>query len=84
MAKVADPILSMPALSRDEALAQAADEVGLAAPYRPCVGPLLRDPEGRWPRCCGSNCEPCNAMLVRVAARALELMATPRLAPLPE
>ncbi len=71
-------------MTLDEALTQAADEASLADSYRACVRPLLRDPEGRWPRCCGSGCEPCNARLVQVAVRTLELLQTPRQAPLPE
>jgi hypothetical protein len=71
-------------VTRDDALACAAQEFGLAEGYRPCVLPLIRDREGRWPRCCGSGCEPCAQTLVRVAARALELMGSPRQAPLPE
>jgi hypothetical protein len=68
----------------DEALSRASAELGLAEVYRPCVKPLLRAPEGRWPRCCGSQCEPCIATLCRVAARTLELVGTPRAAALPE
>lgn len=67
----------------EAALDQASVEWGLASYYRDCVRPLLRNPEGRWPRCCDSGCEPCNAVLVRVAVRALELMGTPRQAALP-
>ena len=70
-------------MTLDEALNQAADEAHLAD-YRVCIRPLLRDAEGRWPRCCGSGCEPCNARLVQVAARTLELLGTPRQASLPE
>jgi hypothetical protein len=67
----------------DAALAQASDEHQLPSHYRDIVRPLLRDPEGRWPACCGGGCEPCQAVLVRVAARALELMDRPRQAKLP-
>lgn len=68
----------------DEALERAADELGLPTWYRASVRPLLRDPDGRWPRCCGGGCEPCAQNLVRVAARALELLGTPRTAPHPD
>jgi hypothetical protein len=71
-------------MTLDEALHAAADEAKLAGYYRDCLRPLLRDAEGRWPRCCGSGCEPCNADLCRTAARALALLGTPRQAPLPE
>jgi hypothetical protein len=67
----------------DLALARASEELGLPAYYRSSVRPLLRDPEGRWPQCCGGGCEPCSQRLVAVAARTLELLGTPRKAPLP-
>lgn len=60
-------------MSVDEALAQAANEVGLADYYRPLVRPLLRDRE-HWPRCCGGGCEPCADLLIRVARRTIELL----------
>lgn len=64
--------------SLDEALEKAAIEKGLALYYRSCVRPLLRDPEGRWPTCCGSGCDPCMDLLTAVARRTLVLMGTPR------
>ena len=66
-----------------QALVQAADELGLPAHYISCVKPLLRDPEGRWPRCCGGGCEPCAQTLVDVALRTLQLLGKKREAPLP-
>jgi hypothetical protein len=66
------------------ALTRASDEVGLPTYYRSLVRPLLRDAEGRWPQCCGGGCEPCSQTLCRVAARTLELLGTPRKAPLPD
>lgn len=59
----------------DACLAKASDENGLEDYYRDCVRPLLRLPETGWPRCCGSNCEPCSETLRRVAKRTLELLA---------
>jgi hypothetical protein len=56
----------------DRALTAASDELGLQPWYRDCVRPLLRMERTRWPRCCGGNCEPCNALLVAVAERVLE------------
>ncbi len=70
-------------MTLDEALVQAAGEHQLASYYVDIVRPLLRNPEGRWPWCCGGGCEPCAQVLVKVAARTLELMGTPRQAPLP-
>ena len=70
-------------MTLEEALQTASDAAGLATHYRVCVRPLLRDPEGFWPRCCDSGCEPCNRDLCAVAARALSLMGTPRHEPLP-
>ncbi len=70
-------------MTLDEALHQACDEVRLAPDYRDIVRPLLRDPEGRWPRCCAGNCEPCMQAVSRAAKRALELLGTPRKAPIP-
>ncbi len=67
----------------DEAIAAAADEANLQPWYRDCLRPLIRDPEGYWPRCCAGGCEPCNRVLCDVAARALTLMGRPRRAPLP-
>ena len=58
----------------EQALKQASEEHGLAEDYRPCVRPLLRAPEGPWPRCCGGGCEPCAETLIAVAKRALELV----------
>jgi hypothetical protein len=70
-------------MTLEEAIHAASDERGLAPYYRDCLRPLLRDPEGAWPRCCGDGCEPCNMVLCEVAARALTLMGTPRREPLP-
>ena len=67
----------------NQALTQACADARLDECYRDCVRPLLRDPEGRWPSCCGSRCEPCNAVLCRAAARTLELLGAHRRAPLP-
>lgn len=69
-------------MTLDEALTQASRDHGLADYYRDTVRPLLRDPEGRWPRCCGGGCEPCAQTLTKVAVRTLELLGTPRTAPL--
>jgi hypothetical protein len=68
----------------EAALIRASEELKLPSYYRSSVRPLLRDPEGRWPVCCGGGCEPCAQTLIRVAARTLELMGTPRKAPLPD
>lgn len=74
----------VPEAELELALTRASEELQLPTYYRSSVRPLLRNPEGHWPRCCGGGCEPCAQTLVRVAARALELMGTPRKAPLPE
>ena len=71
-------------MTLDEALTAASAQLALAPYYRDCVRPLLRDPEGHWPRCCGGGCEPCAQTLKLVAARTLELLGTPRRAPIPE
>ncbi len=68
----------------DSALARASEELGFPSYYQSCVRPLLRNPEGRWPRCCGGGCEPCAQTLIQVAMRTLELLGTPRQAPLPD
>jgi hypothetical protein len=65
------------------ALRRACEECGLADAYRGCVYPLLRDPEGAWATCCGGGCHPCSQTLADVAWRTLELLGTPRRAPLP-
>jgi hypothetical protein len=65
-------------MNLEDALSRASDENGLAPEYRDCVRPLLRDPDGKWPECCGGNCEPCALVLVRVATRTLELLGRPR------
>lgn len=57
----------------EAALQQASEEERLPTYYRDCVRPLLREGSPT-PRCCGSNCEPCNATLLRVAKRVRELM----------
>ncbi|WP_375770572.1 hypothetical protein NR798_06655 [Archangium gephyra] len=64
-----------------EALRQACEELGLPLTYRACVHPLLRDPEGEWPQCCGGGCYPCAQTLVDVAVRTLQLLGTPRTSP---
>ena len=58
----------------DRALVQASEECGLQDYYRDCVRPLLLMPMSQWPMCCGSNCEPCSQILVRVATRICELL----------
>lgn len=64
------------------ALREAAEECGLAESYRSCVNPLLRNPEGRWPRCCGGGCDPCAQTLIDVATLVLQRLGTPRQAPI--
>jgi len=59
----------------NRALKQAGEECGLQDYYRDCVRPLFLMPITQWPMCCGSNCEPCSQMLVRVASRMCELLA---------
>ncbi|ATB32350.1 hypothetical protein [Melittangium boletus] len=66
------------------ALRRASEELGFPSYYEACVRPLVRDPEGHWPRCCGGGCDPCAQRLIQVALRTLELLGTPRVAPLPE
>lgn len=61
-------------MSKEEALEQARIEVGLPSYYVDNVRPLLRDPDGPWPRCCAGDCEPCAQTLIRVAVRTLELL----------
>jgi len=68
--------------SVQDALRQACDELGLPFTYRGCVHPLLRDPEGEWPPCCGGGCYPCAQTLADVAVRTLQLLGTPRTSPL--
>ena len=63
------------------ALERASDELGLPSYYRSCVRPLLRNPEGRWPRCCGGGCEPCAETLIQVALQVLKELGTPRSTP---
>ena len=70
-------------MTLDDALQAACDEVKLQSYYRDLVRPLVRDPEGRWPRCCAGNCEPCMQVVTRAALRTLELLGTPRKAPAP-
>lgn len=70
--------------AQQKALDDAAEEVGLPTWYRTLVRPLMRDPEGRWPRCCGGGCDPCAMALCDVARLALQKLGTPRKAPLPD
>ncbi|AKQ69125.1 hypothetical protein A176_006037 [Myxococcus hansupus] len=65
------------------ALRRACEEAGVPDSLRGCVYPLLRDPEGEWPGCCGGGCYPCAASLADVAVRTLELLGTPRQSPVP-
>ena len=55
------------------ALNEASDAVGLQVHYRACVRSIVNAPLERWPRCCGSGCEPCNQVLCEVARRVLVL-----------
>ncbi|GMU00106.1 hypothetical protein KH5H1_42250 [Corallococcus caeni] len=71
-------------LALEDALSRASAEHQLPSYYQSSVRPLLRNPEGRWPHCCGGGCEPCAQTLIRVALRTLELMGTPRQSPPPD
>jgi hypothetical protein len=68
------PVVRTPELVA--ALRDASTEVGLQEWYRDCVWPLLGMPRERWPHCCGSGCEPCNATLVAVAEKVLDRVAS--------
>lgn len=68
----------------EQLLTEACEEENLPLYYRSCVKPLLRDPNGRWPRCCGGGCDPCASTLIAVATRVLNALGTPRTAPLPD
>jgi hypothetical protein len=68
----------------DSALHRASAELSFPSYYEACVRPLLRNPEGHWPRCCAGGCEPCAQTLIRVALRTLEILGTPRVTPIPE
>ena len=63
---------------------RASQELSFPSYYEACVRPLLRNPEGHWPRCCAGGCEPCAQTLIRVAQRTLEILGTPRVTPIPE
>jgi hypothetical protein len=58
-----------------EAIAAAADEVGLDAWYRSSVEPLMGLADRDMPRCCGGGCEPCSETLIEVAVRARRRLA---------
>jgi hypothetical protein len=75
MADPSDPVVKA-------AMEAACDACGLAEHYRSCVRPLLRNPEGRWPRCCGGGCEPCAQTLIDVAVLTLKELGTPRESPI--
>jgi len=68
----------------NSALRRASEELSFPSYYEACVRPLLRNPEGHWPRCCAGGCEPCAQTLIKVAQRTLELLGTPRVTPIPE
>lgn len=57
------------------AIDAASEEVGLDAWYRTCVEPLMSLEPSRYPRCCGSGCEPCSETLIEVAVRAKRKLA---------
>ncbi len=63
------------AMTVNEAIERASDEVGLQRWYRSMVGPLLKMPRTQWPRCCGGGCEPCSLTLIAVAERAQSLLS---------
>ena len=62
------------AVTVDEAIERASDEVGLQRWYRSLVRPLLTMPRTQWPRCCAGGCEPCSLTLIAVAERAQALL----------
>lgn len=64
------------AVTIDEAIERASDEVGLQRWYRSLVRPLLAMPRTQWPRCCAGGCEPCSLTLIAVAERVQALTAT--------
>ncbi|HEX4336443.1 MAG TPA: hypothetical protein VH062_11055 [Polyangiaceae bacterium] len=67
--------MGLPRTTELEAALEAASERhGLASYYRDCVRPLLGAPVSRWPRCCGSGCEPCAMTLIAVAETVYELL----------
>ncbi len=74
----------VPEAQLEAALARASEEFQLPSYYQSSVRPLLRNPEGHWPRCCAGGCEPCAQTLIQVALRTLELLGSPRVTPIPE
>jgi len=67
----------------DEVVFAACDAVRLSRDHAGLVRTLVRDPEGRWPRCCAGDCDPCMQAITRAALRTLEALGTPRSSPAP-
>jgi hypothetical protein len=59
----------------EQALTIALEENQLPEGYRQSVRELIDQPEADWPRCCGSDCDPCVLTLQRAAARARQVAA---------
>lgn len=78
------PVADFTEEQMNSALHRASEELSFPSYYEACVRPLLRNPEGHWPRCCAGGCEPCAQTLIKVAQRTLEILGTPRVTPIPE
>ena len=78
------PVADLTEEQMNSALRRASEELAFPSYYEACVRPLLRNPEGHWPRCCAGGCEPCAQTLIQVALRTLEILGTPRATPIPE
>ena len=65
-------------VSLEEALDKALWENQLDPAYRDMVVDLLDTPADEWPRCCGSDCDPCVVTLSRVVTRVRHLAGTSR------
>jgi hypothetical protein len=59
----------------EQALTVALEENQLPEAYRQSVRELIDQSEADWPRCCGSDCDPCVLTLQRTAARARQVAA---------
>lgn len=78
------PVADFTEEQMNSALRRASEELSFPDYYMACVRPLLRNPEGHWPRCCAGGCEPCAQTLIQVALRTLEILGTPRVTPIQE
>ncbi len=62
-------------MTLDEAIVTALRENQVSLDYDGVIRDLMKQPPDAWPRCCGSDCDPCVTSLARVILRVRALLA---------